>query len=59
MISQEPGKTAPPARLSNSLATIKPGSLKGIPLLYIILVVLILVVLLESVAIIMLLHMLH
>ncbi len=59
MISQEPGKNTPPARLSGSLATIKPGSLKGIPLLYIILVVLILVVLLESVAIIILLHMLH
>jgi CHAT domain len=59
MISQKPGKTAPEARPSDSLATIKRSPLKGIPLLYIILVVLILVVLLESVAIIMLLHMLH
>jgi hypothetical protein len=60
IISQEPRKTAPEARLSDSLATIKGSSFKGIPLLYIILVVLILVVLLESVAIIiMLLHMLH
>jgi hypothetical protein len=59
MISQEPRKTAPDARPSDSLATTKRSSLKGSPLLYIILVVLILVVLLESVAIIMLLHMLH
>jgi CHAT domain len=59
MISQEPGKTAPGARLSDSPATIKRSPLKGISLLYIILVVLILVVLLESVAIIMLLHLLH
>ncbi|HZT98363.1 MAG TPA: CHAT domain-containing protein [Ktedonobacteraceae bacterium] len=59
MISQKPGKTAPEARPSDSLATIKRSPLKGIPLLYIILLVLILVVLLESVAIIMLLHLLH
>ncbi len=54
-----PGKTDPEARRSIGLPIIKRGPLKGVSPLYVMLVVLILVVLLESVAIIMLLRLLH